>query len=89
MATSTAEQQKKSGPTRVFIVCSGLGRITRGFESFMQECFETLKEEPDLDVTLYKGGGHSAPREYPNLELAARRKARRVGWARTEARMAT
>jgi len=44
---------------KVFIICSGLGHIQRGFESFAQECFETLLKESSLDITLFKGGGES------------------------------
>ena len=44
---------------RIFIVCSGLGHVRRGYESFTQECFDTLSLEPQLDITLFKGGGKS------------------------------
>jgi 1,2-diacylglycerol 3-alpha-glucosyltransferase len=63
--------KKKSN---VFIVCSGLGNIQRGYESFTQECFEALSESLKLDITLFKGGGESTeqqirlwnfPRNYP------------------------
>ncbi len=39
------------------LVCSGLGNIQRGYESFAQECFVALSKEPSLDVTLGKGCG--------------------------------
>ncbi|MCB0338124.1 MAG: glycosyltransferase family 4 protein [Bdellovibrionales bacterium] len=42
---------------RVFILCSGLGRINRGFESFSDECFRALSQFPTLDVHLFQGGG--------------------------------
>lgn len=42
---------------KVFIVCSGLGQIKRGFESFTQECFDTLLQESSLDIHLFKSGG--------------------------------
>ena len=48
-----------STPIKLFLVCSGLGHINRGFESFTQECFDALSGEPELDVTLFKGGGPS------------------------------
>ncbi len=48
---------------KVFIICSGLGHIKRGYESFTQECFEALSQEPLLDVTLFKGGGNSSEKE--------------------------
>ena len=48
---------------KLFIICSGLGHIRRGYESFTQECFEALSQEPLLDVTLFKGGGKSSEKE--------------------------
>ena len=48
---------------KVFIICSGLGHIKRGYESFTQECFDALSQEPLLDVTLFKGGGKSSEKE--------------------------
>lgn len=48
---------------KVFIICSGLGKVNRGFESFTQECFEALSQSPELDITLFKGGGKSADRQ--------------------------
>jgi glycosyltransferase involved in cell wall biosynthesis len=41
----------------IFIPCSGLGRIRRGYESFTQECFDALRGSPGLDLRLFKGGG--------------------------------
>lgn len=49
--------------TRVFILCSGLGNVKRGFESFTQECFETLSKESKLDIILFKGSGESSDKE--------------------------
>lgn len=49
--------------TKVFIVCSGLGHVRRGYESFSQECFEILSAIPDLKITLFKGGGESSETE--------------------------
>lgn len=59
-----------SGPaTRVFLVCSGLGRVRRGYETFMQECFEALCRFPPLEAHLFKGGGPDGWRSVtlPNL----------------------
>lgn len=47
----------------VFIICSGLGRVKRGYESFTQECFEALSQETSLDITLFKGGGESSGKD--------------------------
>lgn len=54
---------------RVFLVCSGLGQVNRGFESFSQECFEVLSQAPTIDITLFKGGGTSSEKviTLPNL----------------------
>lgn len=48
---------------KVFLVCSGLGNVKRGFESFTQECFDALSQDPKLDITLFKGGGKSNSRQ--------------------------
>ncbi len=45
--------------TKVFLLCAGLGRINRGYESFTRECFDALAGRPELDLTLFKGGGRS------------------------------
>ena len=45
---------------KVFLICSGLGHIRRGFESFTQECFEALSKEPELNITLFQGGEDSS-----------------------------
>jgi 1,2-diacylglycerol 3-alpha-glucosyltransferase len=54
---------EQSKPLKVFIVCSGLGRINRGFESFTRECFTSLSKEDSLEVFLFKGGGSSSKNE--------------------------
>lgn len=48
-----------TGPLRVFIACSGLGHVRRGYETFAQECFDALRTAPELDLTLVKGAGPS------------------------------
>jgi len=48
---------------KVFLTCSGLGHIKRGYESFNQECFRVLSPFPSLDITLFKGGGVSSVNE--------------------------
>ena len=58
-----------SKPVRLFIACSGLGRIRRGLESFADECFRALSTDPSLDVTLFKGGGKSSDRQKALLNL--------------------
>jgi glycosyltransferase involved in cell wall biosynthesis len=48
---------------KVFLACSGLGNINRGFESFIRECFEALSQDDSLDITLFKGGGKPSKKE--------------------------
>lgn len=48
---------------KVFIVCSGVGHVNRGYESFTRECFDTLKDETAFDLYMLKGGGKSGGRE--------------------------
>ena len=53
----------------VFLACTGLGRINRGYESFARECYETLKDTNDFSLYLIKGGGDKKQNEIvlPNL----------------------
>ncbi|MFZ5994964.1 MAG: glycosyltransferase family 4 protein [Thermodesulfobacteriota bacterium] len=48
---------------KVFITCSGLGNISRGYESFFRGCFDALCNEPSIDVLLYKGRGENKGKE--------------------------
>ena len=50
-------------PTRVLFACCGLEHAHRGYESFARECFDTLKDDPRLEMTLVKGTGASGDRE--------------------------
>lgn len=63
---------------RLFIVCSGLGHIQRGYESFTRECFEALRTRPELDVTLFKGAGPSSDEDRTLWTLP--RNSRLVQW---------
>ncbi len=53
----------------VFLVCTGLGHINRGYESFTRECFDALKDAKEFKLYLIKGGGKSINNEItlPNL----------------------
>ncbi|RYY08116.1 MAG: glycosyltransferase [Sphingobacteriaceae bacterium] len=53
----------------VFLVCTGLGHINRGYESFARECFDALKDTETFNLYLIKGGGKNAGNEIvlPNL----------------------
>ena len=41
----------------VFLVCTGLGHVNRGYESFARECFEQLVQNDSFSLLLLKGGG--------------------------------
>lgn len=49
----------KKDKSTVFLVCTGLGYINRGYETFTQQCFDSLRSEDDFDLYLLKGGGKS------------------------------
>lgn len=40
-----------------FLVCSGLGHVARGFETFTRECHEALRDRPEVRSVLVKGRG--------------------------------
>lgn len=46
---------------RVALLCSGLGNINRGHEVFARDLFDLVSD--DLDIQLFKGGGHASARE--------------------------
>ena len=48
---------------KIFIPCSGLGHVKRGFESFTRECFDALVDDPYIELTLFKGAGDSRENE--------------------------
>lgn len=48
---------------KLFLVCSGLGNINRGYESFTRECFDALATHPEIKTSLWKGGGKSGANE--------------------------
>lgn len=52
---------------RVALLCSGLGNINRGHEVFATHLFDLVGDS--IDITLFKGGGETQPRErvIPNL----------------------
>lgn len=52
---------------RVALICSGLGNVKRGHETFARETFNMLRDE--IDITLFKGGGEDSESEItiPNL----------------------
>src|SRR5471030_1017006 len=48
----------------VFIICTGVGHINRGYESFTRECFDKLKASSKFQLFLLKGGGKSIQKEF-------------------------
>jgi 1,2-diacylglycerol 3-alpha-glucosyltransferase len=47
----------------VFIICTGLGHVKRGYESFTRECYDALKNNDQFKLYLLKGGGRSIDNE--------------------------
>lgn len=47
---------------KIALLCSGLGNINRGHETFARDLFELLKDT--VDITLLKGGGDAASKEF-------------------------
>lgn len=54
---------KSNDGLKVFLVCSGLGNVNRGYESFTRECFDVLSKEGSFNLFLLKGGGEKAEHE--------------------------
>lgn len=55
---------------KIALVCTGLGRVLRGFESFTESLFQALGTfAPEMDVSLFQGGGKPAERRFivPNF----------------------
>jgi glycosyltransferase involved in cell wall biosynthesis len=63
MAAVAEAKDKPSKPARVLLACSGLEHAHRGYESFARECFDTLRDDPRLDLWLIKGSGPDGDRE--------------------------
>lgn len=49
--------------TNVFIVCTGVGHINRGYETFTIECFNALKNTKAFELYMLKGGGKASGKE--------------------------
>ena len=49
--------------TRIFLACSGLGTIHRGYESFFRASYDALRRQQGLDVRLFKGSGPASEGE--------------------------
>lgn len=60
---------------KILLVCSGLGNIKRGYESFFRDCFDALCGEPLLDMFLFKGNGENKGKEICLWNLPRKSKA--------------
>ncbi|WP_299291087.1 glycosyltransferase family 4 protein [uncultured Mucilaginibacter sp.] len=58
----------------IFLVCTGLGHINRGYESFAHECYDALRDTKDFKLYLIKGGGKSTGNEIVLQNLPRRNK---------------
>jgi 1,2-diacylglycerol 3-alpha-glucosyltransferase len=59
MTESSAIRQDLEKPMRVALLCSGFGRVRRGYETFVEECSRELGKRPEVQLSIFKGGGHS------------------------------
>jgi 1,2-diacylglycerol 3-alpha-glucosyltransferase len=49
---------------KVYLVCTGVGIMSRGIETFARECFNGLKGTEGLHIELFKGAGLESPNEH-------------------------
>ncbi|BAZ10113.1 group 1 glycosyl transferase [Calothrix sp. NIES-4071] len=49
---------------KVYLVCTGVGIMSRGIETFARECFNGLKGTEGLDIELFKGAGSESSNEH-------------------------
>jgi glycosyltransferase involved in cell wall biosynthesis len=63
-------QYKSEKVITVFMVCTGLGHINRGYESCTRSCFNALINNKQFNIKLLKGAGPSTKSEItiPNLK---------------------
>jgi len=59
----SSRPEPNTSKTRVFLICSGLGNVRRGYETFIRDCYDVLSAEPMLDVWLFKGAGPGGGRD--------------------------
>lgn len=52
------------------MLCTGVGRLGRGIETFFADAFEGLKDDPNLEVTLTIGEGTTGPRKEKAVSLS-------------------
>lgn len=49
---------------KVYLVCTGVGIMNRGIETFARECFDGLHGTEGLKIKLFKGAGLDGPDEH-------------------------
>jgi 1,2-diacylglycerol 3-alpha-glucosyltransferase len=49
---------------KVYLVCTGVGIMNRGIETFARECFDGLKGTDGLQIELFKGAGSEKSDEH-------------------------
>ena len=59
-------------PLRVFIPCSGLGRVARGFETFTREVSDALRGDARLDIRVFAGAATTELVDYIRTWFAER-----------------
>ena len=52
------------------MLCTGVGRLGRGIETFFADAFAGLRDDPGLDVTLVIGDGKAAPGQEKAVSLS-------------------
>ncbi|MEP0924606.1 glycosyltransferase family 4 protein [Leptolyngbya sp. ST-U4] len=67
--TNIVKPDLNQKPIKVFLVCSGLGNIRRGYETEARACFDTFQQIDSIDLWLFKGAGKSAKHEIPLWNL--------------------
>ncbi len=50
---------------KVFLVCTGVGHVNRGYESFTEECFDQLKNSKHFELFMLKGAGVAKDHHIP------------------------
>jgi glycosyltransferase involved in cell wall biosynthesis len=57
VGSAIVSEDEMAQPLKVLLACSGLDHARRGFETFARECFDALRDVPELEIELVKGTG--------------------------------
>ena len=60
---------------KIYLICTGVGTISRGIETFARECFDGLQNTDGLEIELFKGSGIEADNEHTIWNLPRNGKA--------------